>query len=387
MTNKQQSSRAFAGGTFTFTAWPAGDCPEKRRAAALAEAHACFGPRAAYRVLDDADSLAPDSSITVVVTMNSRSPRVDDRPRVRTIRVTGYSVLGMQRRALARVRETLYGPTRALRVVERRVEKAPEDSYGHPLLGEFDIEVLPRSAGYTRCVLTLVESVTGNSIDEMAHKAWHAGHQFFAPGAEFRVVFHDVCTTPERLGTEDRFFARFVEIERILSGPPEFYDQPYMSFNVQGVTGNSLSRIRRRVLHEAAQFFGSDADKYRVVFPEDGVETTPSSVATKDRYLARDVVVEVILKDPAQVYPSPGYRVLTLEDPIWGKSRKELEDKALQEARKRLAGRVRPDAELQVEFRDGRVGSMSGEKDAPGRYFAHSVDVYEVDVRRGRSAA
>ncbi|MGI5415737.1 hypothetical protein [Actinomadura luteofluorescens] len=383
MTSIQQSPRVASatGKTVIFTAWLNGFCPEALPDAALAEARDCFGSDAVLNVVSSrVNPPGRTSLISVAAVMSTTSPQVDEHVRrATTFRLTGNAMGNMERTAFVRARE-LFGPDAELRVVASRVEQASEgpDATHNPFLGEFDIAAFPQpAAGTRRCVLTLVDVITGNGIEEMERRARHEGRQFFGPDAELRVTFRDVCTTPERLGTKDRFFSMFVEVEAVLSGPPQFDEWPCTTFRAGAVSGNSVRQMERRVLHKARQFFGPDAE-YRVVFKDgvDGVESTPYYIETTDRFYARSVDVEVILSGSAQVDEPAGERVLTLHDTIRGDSREQLEREALREARRRLGGRLGRGAVLQVRFRDGFFGATSDKQDAAGRYFAAIVDVY-----------
>ncbi|GGQ24310.1 hypothetical protein BKA00_006151 [Actinomadura coerulea] len=106
------------------------------------------------------------------------------------------------------------------------------------------------------------------------------------------------------------------------------------------------------------------------------MQSTPSYIETKERFYARTVVVEVLLSGAAQVDKPAGDRVLTLFDTIRGSSRRELEGSALREAKRRLRGRVAPDAPLRVRLRDGFFGAASERRYAAAPYYAAIVDVY-----------
>ncbi|SNR68306.1 hypothetical protein [Actinomadura mexicana] len=382
MTIMQQSSRVdgATGRTVIFTAWLNGVRPEAMADVALAEARDCFGSDAVLNVVSSRiNPPGRTSLIEVAAIMSTTSPQVDEHVRsATTFRLIGNAMGNMERGAFVKARR-LFGPDTLLRVVASRVEEAPGPDATHdPFLAEFDIAVFPQAAAGTRtCVLTLVDVITGNSIEEMERRARHEGRQFFGPDAELRVTFRDVCTTPERLGTKDRFFSMYVDVEAVLSGPPQFDERPCTTFRAGEVSGNSMRQMERRVLHKARQFFGPDAE-YRVVFRDgvDGVQSTPYYIETKDRFYARSVDVEVILSSSAQVDEPAGEHVLTLHDTIRGNSRKQLEREALREARRRLGWRLGRGAVLQVKFRDGFLGATSDKRAATGRYFAAIVDVY-----------
>ncbi|MEU9844604.1 hypothetical protein AB0C69_35930 [Actinomadura sp. NPDC048032] len=383
MTIMQQPSRveSATGKTVIFTAWLNGVRPEAMPAVALAEARDCFGSDAVLNVVSSRiNPPGRTSLISVAVVMSTTSPQVDEHVRrATTFHLTGNAMGNMERGAFVWARE-FFGPHAELRVVASRVEEAPRGSNAiqDPFKGKFAIAVVPRAtAGTRRCVLTLVDVITGNSIGEMERRARHEGRQFFGPDAELRVTFRDVCTTPERLGTKDRFFSMYVEVEAVLSGPPQFDEQPCTTFRAGEVSGNSMRQMERRVLHRARQFFGPDA-MYRVVFRDgvDGVESTPYYIETTDRFYARSVDVEVILGSAAQADEPAGDHVLTLHDTIWGNSKKQLEREALREARRRLTWRLGRGATLQVRFRDGFFGATSDRQASTGRYFAGIVDVY-----------
>ncbi|NDU72205.1 hypothetical protein GWI34_06150 [Actinomadura sp. DSM 109109] len=382
MTITMQPSRVdrATGKTVIFTADLNGVRPEAMRDVALAEARDCFGADAVRDVVKSwINPPGRTSMISVAVVMSTTSPQVDEQVRrATTFRLTGNAMMNMEPGAFVEARR-LFGEVAELRLVASRVEAAPEgpDARHNPFLGEFDIAMVQRAAGTRRCVLTLVDKITGNDIEQMERRARHEGRQFFGPDAELRVTFRDVCTTPERLGTKDRFFSMFVEVEAVFSGPPQFDEQPCTTFRAGEVSGNSMRQMERRVLHRARQFFGPDA-KYRVVFKDgvDGVESTPYYIETTDRFYARSVDVEVILGSAAQADEPAGEHVLTLHDTIWGNSRKQLEREALREARRRLAWRLGRNAALQVRFRDGFFGAVSDRKASTGRYFAGIVDVY-----------
>ncbi|MEV4004836.1 hypothetical protein [Actinomadura sp. NPDC049753] len=350
--------------------------PEEGLRAALAEAGDCFGSDAALNLVGSHVN-PPDrySLFDVAAVVSTTSPQIDEHVGAVPVFVTANSMRELERRALLKA-SGWFRSGAVLCVVSSRVEKTPEWwDIKDPFLGRFYIAEGPRPAAGTRtCVLTLEDVITGNDIQQMERRARHEGRQFFGPDAEFRVRFRDVSTTPERLGTTDRFFSMFVEVEAVLSCPPQFDERPCTRFPVESVTGKSMRQIERRAVHKARQFFGPGAE-YRAVFKE-GVRSTPSYIETEDRFYARSVVVEVLLNEAAQADEPAGERVLTLFDTIRGNSRRELERNALREAKRRLRGRVAPGAELRVRLRDGSFGAASERRYAAASYYAAVVDVY-----------
>ncbi|MGI5205056.1 hypothetical protein ACQEU6_26200 [Spirillospora sp. CA-108201] len=361
------------GTTVMFGTRLKGGRPEEMERRSHAEAARCFGSDATLSTaVSDVNPPGLFSLFEIAVVVGNTSLRVDGRlGEARMFRVTGNSMRSLERAALGEAREW-FGRDSVLRVVSSRVKKwHGEDNRDNPFVGEFEIAEFQRAEAGTRtCVLTLEDLITGGDIEQMERRAWQEGRLFFGPDAELTVRFRDVCTTPERLNTRDPFFSMFVDVEAVLSGPPQFDEQPCTSFPVGSVTGNDMRQMERRAIHPARQFFGPDAE-YRVVF-EDGVQSRPHYIKSKDRFYARSVVVEVILSEPAQA----GEPELTFWGEFRGKNRRELERAALRAARRRLQGRLATGTELRVEFGDGHFGASRESVHDEATYYAWIVEVY-----------
>ncbi|MGI5206273.1 hypothetical protein ACQEU6_32460 [Spirillospora sp. CA-108201] len=231
-----------------------------------------------------------------------------------------------------------------------------------------------------------LNDLTGNTLRQLKRKAAHLAHQCFGPDASFQINFtNGLESTPERLGTTDRYWTTSVVVlavvpmSRRVSGPA---GTP-VELTLRDVTGNSMRQVERKALQLARRCFGSGA-VLQVGFDHPwgwatrGLENNPPErLGTTDRFWAESVYVRAIVP----VSPRTGERTRTpgrvgLTD-ITGTSLPQMERKALQLARQRrpLAG---PDAEFRVNWASMITGLEGTSQTPPGaepRFLARHVEV------------